>query len=152
MDKLDIHLLKNIEQALGFKLQEWQINYILDIPMVLDMKITGRQTGKTLVYTIKKLFSNDIPIRVYNLDDLLDICDWFSTSENERYIKWYSDYLTEIYMLLIKNGITPRQLIFKKKDPKLRDEVVFDHLENYREMDRQKTNLYYKQIAERGNL
>lgn len=45
MDKLDKELLEQIEKILGLKFHEWQINYILDIPMILDMKITGRRTN-----------------------------------------------------------------------------------------------------------
>jgi len=131
MDKLDINLLKKIELALGLKFKEWQINYMLDIPMVLDMKITGRGTGKTLVYTIKMLFSDDIPIRVYKNKEIANISDWFCMSDriNPHYVKWYRDYLIETYGLLIQKGMTPRQLVFKEEELKLGDDLIFKYLD-----------------------
>ena len=131
MDKLDINLLKKIELALGLKFKEWQINYMLDIPMVLDMKITGRGTGKTLVYTIKMLFSDDIPIRVYKSKEIANISDWFCMGDqiNPHYVKWYRDYLIETYGLLIQKGMTPRQLVFKEEELKLGDDLIFKYLD-----------------------
>ena len=118
---------------------------MLDIPMVLDMKITGRQTGKTLVHVIKTLFSEDTPIRPYRLKEMRNISDRYCTfKENNNYTKWYRDFLIEIYHLLIKNGIIPRRLVLKEKDPKLTDEAMFERLEKYREKDLEETSLYYK--------
>jgi hypothetical protein len=118
MDKIDIYLLRRIELILGLHFKEWQVNYILDIPMVLDMKITGRHTGKTLAHVIKTLFLEDTPIRVYALKEIENVSDSYCVSSqqlpnlSDHYVMWYRDYLIDIYTLLVKNGISPRKLIF----------------------------------------
>lgn len=118
MDKLDRDLLDRIGRALNIKLREWQINYILDIPMVLDMRITGRGTGKTLAYVIKLLFSNDYPIKAYdrNVIGLLSD-DYHNISEmgyrDTHYDRWFRDYLLTIYETLKSAGINPRPVLRK---------------------------------------
>jgi hypothetical protein len=119
MDKLDAKLLQEIERALNFKFYDWQVNYILDIPMVLDMKNTGRGTGKTLAYVIKLLFLHDRPIKAYDDEDLWRHSDWWCvTSKPDRkephYTQWFRKYLIEIYYILKSAGITSREVIIDK--------------------------------------
>lgn len=113
--------IERIEKALGFTLREWQINYILDIPMILDMKMTGRHTGKTLAYVIKLLCVNNEPIRAYTIRDIAKVADgWCITNEIYRidspYTRWFRNYLLEIYTLFKDAGITTRPVFFTAQE------------------------------------
>lgn len=123
MDKLNTELLKRIEKVLNLEFREWQVNYLLDISMVLDMHITGRGTGKTLVYIIKLLFEKDKPILIYDMSEIVNYCDWFSVSNKEKevcidshYTRWFRNYLFDIYKALTSSGIVTRPIIFNKQD------------------------------------
>jgi hypothetical protein len=116
MDKLDLDLLGRVEKVLNIKLKDWQKNYILGIPMVLDMRITGRATGKTLAYIIKLLFTDDKPIKVYNLDEIYNLSDWYSVFEkrpsDNYYTKWFRTYLLDTHHTLQLAGIDTRPVVF----------------------------------------
>jgi hypothetical protein len=121
MDKLDPELIKRIEKVLDIKFELWQVNYLLDIPMVLNMRITGRGTGKTLVYTIKLLFSDEEPIRLYDLDEIAAISDWFSFTHKQEphsdthYSQWFRRYLSNFYEILSAAGIQTRPILYNKE-------------------------------------
>lgn len=114
MDKLDVNLIERIEVVLGFKFEEWQKNYMLDIPMLLDMRITGRRTGKTLIYIIKLLFADDEPLRNYDIIRYAD--DWNvndqykSVRRESNYTRFFREQVRDIYDLLIMGCISPRQI------------------------------------------
>lgn len=122
VDKLDRDLLGRVEKALNIKLYEWQINYILDIPMVLDMRITGRGTGKTLAYIIKLLFADDYPIKSYDMSDIYGIADNYHDdtslypSFDNHYTRWFKGYLTDIYKCLTSAGIKTRPIFYSKQE------------------------------------
>ena len=129
MDKLDEQLLPVIEQALGFKFEEWQKNYMLDIPMVLDMRITGRRTGKTLVYIIKLLFADDEPLRNY---DIIKYSDDWSTNDRYKsvlrestYNRFFREELIHIYDLLIAGGLSPRQIVIRDESKHVNEKDVW---------------------------
>lgn len=117
MDKLDTNLIERIEVVLGFKFEEWQKNYMLDIPMLLDMRITGRRTGKTLVYIIKLLFADDEPLRNYDIVKYAD--DWHindqykSAGQVTHYTRHFREQLIQIYDSLIRAKLSPRQIIIQ---------------------------------------
>lgn len=56
MEQMNEELIKRIEKALNITFYKWQRKYLLNEPILLDMRMTGRCTGKTLVYIIKELF------------------------------------------------------------------------------------------------
>jgi len=121
MDKLDMDLIKTIEGILGFKFEEWQKNYMLDIPMVLDMRITGRRTGKTLVYIIKMLFADDEPL---GNDDIIRYADdwtindrYKSAGQVSHYARFFREEVIRIYYVLIMAELSPRQ-IFTRDESK----------------------------------
>ena len=58
-------LIPKIEMALGFELLEWQIKYLLKEPQVLDLRWTGRKTGKTMLSMLDLLFESDKPLFLY---------------------------------------------------------------------------------------
>lgn len=121
MDKLDERLLQRIEKVLKIQFREWQAKYMLDIPMVLDMGITGRRTGKTLVYVIKLLFLEDKPIRAYDISEVSKYSDWYASSIDLRhrdnfYTNWFKNYVFEIYSALTRDGIKPRPVFFNQRD------------------------------------
>jgi hypothetical protein len=121
MDKLDEELIKRVEHVLTLKLKDWQINYILGIPMVLDMKITGRGTGKTLAYILKLLFLEDTPIKAYDINEICKISDSYCVCSRMddpdiHYNIWFRDYLREIYNLLTDNGLITRPVFLTETD------------------------------------
>lgn len=120
MDKLDAALLKKIEHALDIKFQGWQSDYILDIPRVLDMRNTGRGTGKTTIYIIKLLFSDEKPIRAYDLEEMAEKSDWYCVTDtynrkDPHYTKWFREKLRDIYDKLEEKGLNPRPVFFTKE-------------------------------------
>ena len=127
MDKLDKDLLVRVEQALHIKLKEWQVNYILDIPMVLDLSIADRGTGKTTAYIIKLLFSDDEPIRLYSKGDILKIAD----NTNDLYLGWFEDQLYSIYVELESNEIRPRPVF--RTELGYRDYILRKDIGNFEE-------------------
>jgi hypothetical protein len=114
MDKLDKDLLERVGRALNIKLYEWQVNYILDIPMVLDMRITGRGTGKTLAYIIKLLFSNETPIEAYDMKLMWILCD--DCHCGLYYAKWFCGYLLDVHKCLTSAGIKPRPVFLNEEE------------------------------------
>lgn len=111
-------LLNKIEEALGIKLFKWQKQYLLKEPMVLDMRITGRATGKTLVWIIEKLFESKEPLVLRDGKDVLISSDWWCC-ENRRdralyhpYMSWYKNHLKDIYEKLNDAEIKTREVIF----------------------------------------
>jgi hypothetical protein len=135
MNKLDKGLLERIEKALNLHFMEWQINYMLDIPMILDMRITGRATGKTLVYIIKLLFASDKPIRAYDLEEMANYSDWYCITHDPsrkvpHYTKWFREELVNIYKILIENDIHPRCVLLKKDEERTEKEKDYEKINN----------------------
>jgi hypothetical protein len=123
IDRLDLELLNKIENTLNIKLHDWQKDYILDVPRVLDMRITGRRTGKTLAYTIKLLFLSNKPIRAYDTREVGEYSDWYCVTNDPNgkephYTQWFSRYLKDIYTEMVDNGITPRKVFFSREEEK----------------------------------
>lgn len=113
MDKLDFDLIYRIQKALNIELYNWQVNYILDIPMILDLSISGRGTGKTLAYVIKLLFCDKKPIRIYDINDIFALADEYHNPNRNRhcynpYNRFFADYLFNIYRKLTDAGIKTR--------------------------------------------
>lgn len=94
---------------------------MLDIPMVLDMRITGRRTGKTLVYIIKLLFADDEPL--ISRDIIASADDWSANNRHKasgqisHYTRWFRNELIRIYDVLIMAELSPRQ-IFTRDESK----------------------------------
>ena len=119
MKYLDGELLKEIERALDIKFYEWQRNYLLGIPMILDMRMTGRCTGKTLAYIIKKLYEKDEPLYLTNIRETLSESDWWcmarsleDAKRHGRYDGFFRGELRNIYEELNRKGLTTRKVIF----------------------------------------
>jgi hypothetical protein len=122
MDKLNKELLRKIEKILDIEFYEWQINYLLDIPMLFDMSITGRYTGKTLAYVIKLLFKDDTPIKVYDLEQMYCISDGYHLKGRDGlklrdgYTIWFRDYFVHIHQTLNMAGIKTRPVFYSKTE------------------------------------
>jgi hypothetical protein len=121
MEMIDMELIDKVQKALNLKLYDWQIDYILEKPRVLDMRITGRRTGKTLAYIIKLLFTDSKPIRAYDFKEIEDYSDWYCiTNRADRkephYTHWFRRYLKDIYTELKINGLKPRQVFFSREE------------------------------------
>ena len=123
MDKLNPKLIEQIENALDIKFYDWQKDYLLDIPRVLDMRMTGRCTGKTLAYIIKLLFSEDEPLRVYDIEEMKKCSDWWSVTNRinhsePRYSQWFRGFLIEIHTKLSKKGLQTRPVFRNREEEK----------------------------------
>ena len=111
-------LLSLIEKVFNIEFYEWQRKYLLNEPMLLDMRITGRATGKTFVFVIKLLFKSDEPLDLRSPFEIVEHSDWWccenikSRALVSHYSKWYKNYLKEIYEKLNKAGIKTREVIF----------------------------------------
>lgn len=121
MDVMNEELLRKVEKALNICFFDWQKDYILDIPRVLDMRMTGRRTGKTLVYLIKLLFSEDIPLNAFEINEVGKYSDWYCVSDridrkDTTYTQWFRRYLRDIYNTLIEKGLNPRPVFFSKDE------------------------------------
>lgn len=99
-----------IEKALGFKLHEWQQNYLLDEPCEIS---TGRAVGRTVTYIVKLLLINKQPI---DLDrDARRYQDHGASTYTHRFkgeVRYINDKLTSVGLatqLLTKNKPKPNQ-------------------------------------------
>lgn len=115
---MNIDLLNSIEKALDIKLYEWQRKYLLEEPMLLDMRITGRATGKTLVWVIKQLFESREPLDLSDKTGIMKSSDWWCCevdiyrARSHPYAGWYKNYVKKIYQTLNDKGIQTREVIF----------------------------------------
>lgn len=120
MDRMSKELIFEIESALEITFHEWQRKYLLNEPMLLDMKMTGRCTGKTLVYIVKQLFEESEPLLLRNKTETLNSADWWCCENRiERalyhpYIDWYRSTLKEIHEKLNEAGIVTREVVFRR--------------------------------------
>lgn len=119
MEQMSKELINRIEKALDITFKEWQYKYLLNEPMVLDMRMTGRGTGKTLVFVIKKLFEHPAPLLFRNKPEVLGASDWWccknriSKAQYSPYLDWYRNELKKVYEKLNKAGIVTREVVFK---------------------------------------
>ena len=120
MNKLDLELLGRVERALKLTFKEWQRNYILDIPMVLDLSITARHTGKTLAYVVKLLLTEGEPIKLYDIKYIYSISDDYHNvggrHSDVAYSQWFRNYLVHIHTDLIAEGIETRKVFYSKQE------------------------------------
>lgn len=118
MDNMNEELLKKIEKALDIEFYEWQRKYLLNEPMLIDMRMTGRYTGKTFVYIINKLFEYPEPLVLKHRTEVLKVADWWCCDNREDsalrnpYLDWYKHELKGIYDDLSNAGIITRKVIF----------------------------------------
>lgn len=96
-------MLKKIEGVLGFRLEEWQRDYIMSDGIG---HISGRKNGKTTAHILKTLLINEEPMKVYmgNLGKITD-------EEHGRfYERFYLDELLKTRERLAKAGIPVREI------------------------------------------
>ena len=120
MNRMSEELISKIEKALEIKFYEWQRKYLLNEPMLLDMMITGRCTGKTLVYIVKQLFEHPEPLLLSKNTEVLNAADWWCCEVRKDralghcYLVFYRRTLKEVYEKLNQAGIVTREVIFKR--------------------------------------
>lgn len=120
MDQMCIELINKIEKALDINFREWQCKYLLNEPILLSMEITGRCTGKTLVFILKQLFEDVVPLMLNNKTNILNNADWWCCETRKdralghSYLDWYRHELKDIYEKLNEAGIVTKEVIFKK--------------------------------------
>ncbi len=95
-------MLTGIERIFGFKLYDWQKEYILG---KTDVRKGGRRNGNTFAYCIRLLLSDGEPIpRKYSA--LRSKAD--AAFPDEGYKTWFARYLLEINDTLTKAGFKTR--------------------------------------------
>lgn len=154
MDKLNEELLRRIEAVLDIKFYDWQVNYLLNIPEALDMRITGRCTGKTTAYIIKKLFKSEEPLRLYERQYLENISDWWSVTnridrKEPHYTRWFEKELRRIYEMFISHKIQPRPVFFTRQQE---IEYINTHTKEFIRNDLTAQKLYQILLEEERRL
>lgn len=118
MERMNEELINKLEKVLNITFYEWQRKYLLDEPMLLDMKITGRCTGKTLVFVIKQLFERSETLLLRNRTEVLNAADWWCCEQPKKralshpYLSFYRNTLKDVYEKLNKAGVVTRKVIF----------------------------------------
>ena len=124
MDIMSEKLINRLEKALDITFHEWQRKYLLNEPMLLNMRMTGRCTGKTLVYILNQLFEEPAPLLLNNDINILNNADWWCCEVRKdralghSYLSWYRHELKDIYEKLNESGIMTREVVFKKSEYK----------------------------------
>ncbi|MBQ8558533.1 MAG: hypothetical protein IJ439_00900 [Tyzzerella sp.] len=105
--------LQRVEFILGFRLEEWQREYILSDGIGY---VNGRRTGKTTAHMLKTLLSTDKPMVIYtaNLDMIVD------EYHGSQYERMYLDGLMKLRQRLSEGGLNVRKI--KVVDGMRRDE------------------------------
>jgi len=86
--------------------------------MLLNMRMTGRCTGKTLVYVLKQLFEHEEPLLLRHSTEVLTASDWWCCENRKEralgipYLGWYRNNLKDITIRLNEAGIITRKVIF----------------------------------------
>ena len=130
-------LIPKIEMALGFELLEWQVKYLLKEPQVLDLRWTGRRTGKTTLSMLDLLLGSDKPLFLLvgskekyieglkeyeNIIPLGNVVDWYAimppyergSSKHDIYAMMYLKDLQDLRERLVKCGVPVREIkVFK---------------------------------------
>lgn len=98
MPPISPYLLDRVEQALSIKLYAWQRAYLQD--KYYDVKqASGRQTGKTLAYIIKRLLT---PYAI-SKDEIRHYSD--KAVQSRQYNEWFGCWALEINEKLTAAGI-----------------------------------------------
>ena len=95
-------MIPKIEKTFGFRLYEWQKEYLLG---KTDCRMGGRYNGKTFAYCLRLLLSDGQPIprKEIKLRKLSDnpLCD-------DNYQKWFVKYLLNMNTILKNAGFQTR--------------------------------------------
>lgn len=84
-------LTRKIEKALGFKLTEWQKEYIF---CRTAYKPTGRQQGKTTAHIIHRLVMCDTPLEFFRLVTLVQLLTKNTAARTRLFIWKYLKIFT----------------------------------------------------------
>lgn len=98
-----MEMLKRIESVLGFRLEEWQRDYIMSDGIE---RLKGRKNGMTLAHILKTLLIDEEPMKVYmgNLGSITD------EKYGRIYENFYLDELLKTRERLAESGIPVREI------------------------------------------
>ena len=104
-------IVENIEKALGFKLYDWQKDYIFNRSSHIP---SGRRIGFTTAYILKLIISEGSKIRLDSIDDVRNICD--DPRHGSSYLSWFINEFSDIYYKLSHTNLKRvlRPVKFKK--------------------------------------
>lgn len=98
MDVMNEELLERIERGLGFKLYEWQKEYILGR---LNTSPCGRLQGKTTAHILRQLFA--MPTTLYLPTDIRLLKCVVDEHHTTSYYRFYREMALEIAERLLRN-------------------------------------------------
>ena len=99
-------MIPRIEQACGFRLHDWQKDYLLGNPCDFPSE-DQRQAGKTFIYCVKILLSDGKPIPHRRLE-FAKFADFPAWGLGPRYALWFAYYMREINDKLAEAGFETR--------------------------------------------
>jgi hypothetical protein len=112
MDIMNEELLERIERALGFKLYEWQKEYILGR---LNTSPYGRMQGKTTAHILRQLFA--MPTPLYLPPDIRILKCVVDEHHTTSYYSFYRKMALEIADTLLRNERIVTRPIITETDP-----------------------------------
>jgi len=95
--KITDEVLAKIEIAFGFKLYEWQMEYIKGNT---NRRAGGRRNGNTFAYCVRMLLQDDNKIKLSELRT----SRYLDGRHGTQYIGWFRRYLLDINEVLVNNG------------------------------------------------
>jgi hypothetical protein len=98
--------IEHIEKALGFKLQDWQKDYILTGEAVFPR---GRRNGRTTAYCTRMALD---PSKTYTFPELLNYADG---DHGFAYPYWFRDKFLEIRDRLRDQGFEVCEVVKKRQ-------------------------------------
>ena len=103
------YIIKEVEDAMGFKLHDWQIDYLLEGKCTPKSIRDERRNGKTTIYIMKIVLTSTAPIRY---SDIWQFSDRNSITYSREFFRY--EFL-KIHELLSKTNLYTVMLIGTKK-------------------------------------
>lgn len=109
--KKKIHQIE--KKVLGFKLHQWQVDFILMEDISKYIFSQGRATGKTLAWDLRYLLRIKYPTKLYNYNS--KILDDQITEAPSQYRRWHYSEIRRLYHQITSAGISLAKIDFKSK-------------------------------------
>lgn len=105
-EMINKNVIQKIEAEFGFKLHDWQKDYLLDKATIPSPIWLGRNTGTTFIFIVKHLLEGcsvkEVPLDIHPC---------------KQYKTWFRQYVRDINARLIRAGVLPgKEFIVHKLD------------------------------------
>lgn len=106
--------IRQIEKkVLGFKLHQWQVDFILIEDTHNYIFSQGRATGKTLAWDLRYLLRLKYPTKLYN--DNAKVLDDQRAKAPSQYRRWHYSEVRRLYHQITNAGISLVKIDFRSK-------------------------------------